>query len=74
MAMRPRALGMDDALGNAFAVEVGHLLKEKEILVHYRAARASGERVLVVTNGTACVRCHPLAYFVSHVILQDRDR
>ncbi len=74
MAMGSRTLGVDDALGNALTVEVGHLLKEKEIFKDYRAAWANGERVLIVTNGTACVRCHRLAYFVSHVILQDLER
>src|ERR1700730_12490061 len=73
MTMRSRALGMNDALGNTLAVEMGLLFKEKKIFVNYCAARANSERVLVVTNGTACVRCHRLAYFVSHVILQHRE-
>jgi hypothetical protein len=36
MAMGCRTVGVDDPLGDALAVEVSRLLKEKEIFVHYR--------------------------------------
>jgi hypothetical protein len=62
---------VDDAFGDAFTVETRHLFKEKEVFENYGAAGACGERVLVIANRTSGVRCHRLAYFVSHAILQD---
>jgi hypothetical protein len=64
---------MDDALWNALAVEMRHLFKQEEVLKHDRTTIADGKGVLVVANGSPCVRCHRLAYFFSHVILQDRE-
>jgi hypothetical protein len=60
-----------DAFGDALTVEMRHLFKEKEVFENYGAAGAGSERVLVIAYGTSGVRCHRLAYFVSHAILQD---
>src|ERR1700755_3379071 len=67
----PRTLGVHDAFGDALTVEMRHLFKEKEVFEAYGAAGAGGERVLVIATRTSGVRCHRLAYFVSHAILQD---
>ncbi len=42
------ALGMDDALGDALAVEMRELLDEMEILQQDRSARPGGQAVLIV--------------------------
>ena len=47
------ALGVDDALGDALAVEVRELLEEVPVLHQQRAARAGGEGILVVGDGGA---------------------
>jgi hypothetical protein len=49
--VRAIAACMDDALGNAFMVEVEHLLAEMEIFEQRRAARALLQAVLIVGNG-----------------------
>ncbi|MPN01697.1 hypothetical protein SDC9_148908 [bioreactor metagenome] len=46
-------LGVHAALGNDFAVEVGELFEQPDILQQNRAARAGGHRVLVVDNRRA---------------------
>jgi hypothetical protein len=60
-----------DAFGDALEVEMGHPFKEKEVFEGYGAAGAGSEKVLVIAYGTSGVRCHRLAYFVSHAIVQD---
>ena len=47
------ALGVDDALGDALAVEVSHFFDEPVVLHEDRPARAGGEGVLVVGDGRA---------------------
>jgi hypothetical protein len=49
------ALGMDDALGNALAVEIGVLLEQLPVLDQQRSARAGGQRVLIVCNRCAAL-------------------
>jgi hypothetical protein len=44
---------VDDALGNALAVEVGVLLEQLPVLHQQRSARAGGQRVLIVCNRCA---------------------
>ena len=60
-----------DAFGDALKVEMRHPFKEKGVFEDYGAAGAGSERVLVIAYGTSGVRCHRLAYFVSHAIVQD---
>ena len=55
VAVRARAAGMDDALGNALVVEVRDLLAQDEILEQRRAARTARERILVVGDRRALV-------------------
>ena len=55
VAMRARAAGMDDALGNALVVEMGDLLAQDEILEQRRPARAALQRILVVGDRRALV-------------------
>jgi hypothetical protein len=55
-AVRAIAAGMDDALGNAFVVEVEDLLAEMRILEQHRPARAIFEAVLVVGDRHALRR------------------
>src|SRR5205085_106869 len=43
--------GMDDALGDTLAVEVGHLLDQVTILQEDRATRAGGEGMLIARRG-----------------------
>ena len=52
-AVGARALGVHDALGDALAVQVRKLLDQVEILQQHRAARAGGERILIVGDGNA---------------------
>ena len=49
----PQPFGVHGALGNAFAVLVRELLDELIILHEKRAARTSGDRVLVVGDRRA---------------------
>ncbi len=58
MTISAGALGVHDALGNALAVEVRHFLKEQKIFKYDGAARAHGEGVLVVADGTPGVCGH----------------
>jgi hypothetical protein len=51
LAERARALGVDHSLRDALAVEVRQLLDQVEVFEQQRAARASGQRVLVVGDG-----------------------
>ena len=44
---------MDDAFGDAFAVEALHLLDEGDVLHQHRAAGPGGEGVLIVGDGSA---------------------
>jgi hypothetical protein len=46
-AVRARALGVDDALGDALAVELRHLLDDVVVLQQDRPVRADGQRVRV---------------------------
>ncbi len=55
VAVRGRAAGMDDALGNAFMVEMGDLLAQHEILEQRRAARPALQRILVVRDRRALI-------------------
>ncbi len=52
-AVGARALGVHHALGDALAVQVRQLLDQLEVLQQQRAARAGGQRVLVVGDGRA---------------------
>ena len=45
-----RALGMHHALGDALAVQVRQLLDQLVVLHQQRAARAGGQRILVVRH------------------------
>ncbi len=58
------ALGVHDALGDAFAVLVGQLLDELVVLHQHRTARACRNRILVIRNGGASAGCH--CRFVGH--------
>ena len=55
-AVRGRAAGVDDPLGDALVVEVGDLLAEDEVFQQSGAAQAGLERVLVVGDRLAEVR------------------
>jgi hypothetical protein len=46
------AAGVDDALRNAFVVEVKDLLSEMKVVDECRAARADAQGILVIGNGT----------------------
>ena len=52
-AVSAPALGMHDALGDALAVVMGHLLDQLPVLHQYRAARACGQAVLIIGNRRA---------------------
>ncbi len=54
IAVRRRAAGVDDALGNALVVEMGDFLAQDEVFEQRRPAQAGLEGILVV-----CDR-HPL--------------
>ena len=51
--MRPSAAGVDDALGNAFAVEMRYFLDELVIFEGCRAALADAPQALVVADRLA---------------------
>ena len=53
MTVRAGADRVDDALGDALAVEARELLDQVLVLQQRRAARAGGLRVLVVGDGRA---------------------
>jgi hypothetical protein len=55
VAERAAALGVGLALGDALAVEVGHLLDEVVVLQQDGAVGADGQRVFVAVDGDACV-------------------
>ena len=66
VAVRRRAAGVDDPLGDALVIEVGDLLAEDEVLEQRRPAQAGLERDLVVGDRHALVggedavgRVHP---------------
>jgi hypothetical protein len=63
MTVRAGTFGVDDALGDALTIEVGHLLEQKEIFEHNRAARAHGQGVLVVADRSSSVGGHFLLIF-----------
>ena len=52
---------MDDALGNAFVIEMRDLFAQDEIFQQRRAANAGLERILVVADRHALIRGQPLA-------------
>ena len=52
---RARTFGMHTAFGNHFAHEVGEFFIQPQILRQQRAARTSGQAVLIVGNGGAVV-------------------
>jgi hypothetical protein len=52
-------------LGNHFAVEVGELFQEPDILQQLRAAMAGGQDVLVIRNGNA--RGGGQLFFIAHL-------
>ncbi len=54
-AVRGRAASMDDALGNAFMIEVEDLLAQDEVLEQHGAARTRLELILIVGNPDALV-------------------
>ena len=54
-AVRPGALGMDDALGHALAVEVLHPLDRVGVVQNGRALRADGQRMVVAGGRDAGV-------------------
>jgi len=49
--VRGEATGMDDALGNAFVVEVEDLLAQDEVLKERRAPQPGLESFVVVSTG-----------------------
>jgi hypothetical protein len=57
---------VDDALGNALTIKVGHFFEEQEIFKDYRAAWANGQGILVVAYRAACVRGHCVFLFFGH--------
>ena len=72
-AVRAAALGVDDALGDAFAVEVLHLLEELGVLHEQRALGACGQRLLTPER-CALSSGHVWAFgfvFVRHASLRD---
>ena len=60
-AVRGRAAGMDDALGNALVIEVRDLLAQEEVFQQRRTADVGLQRVLVVADGDALVGRQVLA-------------
>lgn len=54
VAVDAETAGVDDALGNAFVVEVEDLLAQHEVLQQRRPTLAAGEAVLIIGN------CDPL--------------
>jgi hypothetical protein len=74
MTVRAGTFGVDDALGDALTIEVGHFLEQKEIFEHNRAARAHGQRVLVVADRASSVGGHLFLVFrhnFSFLVLDD---
>jgi len=55
--VRPGTAGMDDALWNPLAIEVGDLFEQLIILHHRRPAIANGTSALIVVYRTALTRC-----------------
>ncbi len=51
------ALGMDDPFGDAFPVELGHLLDQVVVLEQDGSLLACGEGVLVRRCGDSCIGC-----------------
>jgi hypothetical protein len=54
---------MNDALRDALAVEVGHLFKKQDVFKNDWSAHPHGERILIVSDGSARVRRHFLMHF-----------
>ena len=54
-AVGAAALGVDDALGHALAVEVLHLLHDVVVVQRDRAGGSDGQRVLVAGGGDSGV-------------------
>ena len=46
--------GMDHTFRNPLPVEVGHLVKQDNILEQERSSRPNGDHVGLVTNGPSC--------------------
>ena len=55
IAMRRRAAGMDDALGNALVIEVEDFLAHDKVLQQHRPARARFQLVLVIRDMHALI-------------------
>ena len=72
VAMRARTLGVHDALGNALAVELRHLLEELEVVEGNRSTAACRYRVLIVAHRTSLVggeaRCRALVAAVRSIV------
>ena len=63
VAVRSRAFGVHDAFRNTLAVEVRHLFKQQKVFKNHRAARAYGQRVLVVADRSPGVGSHEFRPF-----------
>jgi hypothetical protein len=50
ISMGSGSFGVDDALGNALAIEVGKLIDQMEVRSHDRAPLSSSNTVLVVVD------------------------
>jgi len=61
ITVRGRPACMNDALGNAFVVEVGDLLAQDEVFKQRRPAQTGFQRILVVADGNALVGRQHLA-------------
>ena len=73
-AVRAAALGVDDALGHALAVEVLHLLHDVVVVQRDRAGGADGQRVLVAGGGDPGVGGGARAVGRTHMsVLLDRS-
>ena len=55
-AIGTRALGVHGALRNALAVLMRELFEQMEVLEQHRAARAGGQRILVIGDRRAAIR------------------
>src|SRR5262249_12172536 len=71
VAVSAGALGVDNAFGDAFAVEVSHFFEEQEIFEYDGTARSYGERVLVVADGTARIGSHMLTHGLQQTLRPD---
>src|ERR1035437_2920218 len=67
--VRHGAARVDDALGNALAVEVADLLEELVVLQRGRAARPDGALALVVGDGMSLARCQRSAALAHGALL-----